>query len=122
MLPAHPKSSCSTYTSNRIAEQTTTSPAVAHKSPQRGDHQLSRVIGSTNFHAKFINWSCRSRGKVPRTQIKTQIDNITLEKNQIHEDPVQQGKRRRPAAKEKCVPNPEIDNMARYSRERRART
>ena len=47
--------------------------------------RFSSVNGMTNFHAKFINWSCRSRGSVPRTQIITQIESITFPKNQIHD-------------------------------------
>ena len=36
--------------------------------------RLSSVKGRTNFQAKFISWSWRRRGSVPRIQMKTKID------------------------------------------------
>src|SRR6185437_5570729 len=43
------------------------------------------VMGSMNFHAKFINWSMRRRGSVPRIQMNTEISAISLAKNHIHD-------------------------------------
>src|SRR5215469_12963910 len=78
--------------------------------------RFSTVNGMTNFQAKFINWSWRSRGSVPRSQISTQIESMTFEKNQIHEGMNwrnENGADHPP--RNSVVPSPEIENMARYS-------
>jgi hypothetical protein len=43
------------------------------------------AIGSMNFQAKFINWSMRRRGKLPRTQMNKQIKAKSFVKNQTYE-------------------------------------
>src|SRR6185437_9413338 len=43
------------------------------------------VMGSMNFHAKFINWSMRRRGSVPRTQMNPAINAMSFAKNHIHD-------------------------------------
>ena len=43
---------------------------------------LINAIGSMNFHAKFISWSIRNRGNVPRTQMNTPMSANNLAKNQ----------------------------------------
>jgi hypothetical protein len=43
---------------------------------------FSSASGSMNFHARFNNWSRRSRGSVPRNQIKRRISTASLLKNQ----------------------------------------
>src|SRR3974390_164476 len=77
---------------------------------------VSKVKGSTNFHAKFINWSCLRRGSVPRSQIITQIESITLEKNQIQEGTNSRNDNGADHPPRKSVvPSPEIENIPRYS-------
>ena len=74
------------------------------------------VKGNTNFHAKFINWSCRSRGSVPRIQMKTKIEVITFPKNQIHDGThVRNENGADQPPRNSVVPSPEIENIARYS-------
>src|ERR1035437_473788 len=78
--------------------------------------KFSRHMGKTNFQAKFISWSCRSRGSVPRIQMKTKMESINLEKNQIHDGT--QVKNENGAVhppRNSVVPNPEMENMATYS-------
>src|ERR1035441_8727150 len=78
--------------------------------------RFKRHRGKTNFQAKFINWSCLSRGSVPRSQMKTKIDIINLEKNQIHDGT--QVKNENGAdhpPRKSVVPSPEMENIARYS-------
>src|ERR1017187_1787439 len=107
----------SAYTARRIAEQTTqrAHPSLMNRH-NAATNRSSSVKGSTNFQAKFINWSCLSRGRVPRIQIKTAIDINTLEKNQN-----QDGTHPRNAKgadhppRNNVVPNPEIDSIPTYS-------
>ncbi len=78
--------------------------------------RLSSVKGRTNFQAKFINWSWRRRGSVPRIQMKTKIESITLPKNQIHEGmKVRNENGADHPPRKSVVPRPEMENMARYS-------
>src|SRR5580658_2580789 len=74
------------------------------------------VKGRQNFQAKFINWSWRSRGSVPRTQIKTKSENMTFEKNQIHEgtNPRNENGADHPPRKS-VAHNPEMEIMDKYS-------
>src|SRR5208337_979191 len=68
------------------------------------------------FHAKFISWSWRRRGNVPRIQMKTKMESITLEKNQIHEGmKVRKENGADHPPRKSVVPRPEMENMARYS-------
>ena len=106
-----------TYATIRMAEHTIQrsqpSPINRHSA---ASNKFSSVIGSTNFHAKFINWSWRSRGSVPRIQISTTMESITLEKNQIHDgmNPSACNGADHPP-RNSVDPNPEIENMPRYS-------
>src|SRR5580700_7584399 len=76
----------------------------------------SNVKGRTNFHAKFISWSWRKRGNVPRIQMKTKMENMTLPKNQNHEGTkLRNEKGADPPPRNSVVPSPEMENMARYS-------
>src|SRR6266567_6406475 len=78
--------------------------------------RFSSVIGSTNFHAKFISWSCRKRGNVPRTQMSTTIESITFEKNQIHDGTHHKNENGADhPPRNSAVPNPEIENIPKYS-------
>ena len=45
-------------------------------------NRLSKVMGSMNSHARFINWSMRRRGRVPRIQMKTDMMASSFAKNQ----------------------------------------
>src|SRR5580700_5997665 len=84
--------------------------------------RLMRVSGSTNFQAKFMSWSWRRRGRVPRSQMKTHIESMILEKNQIHEGMnwrKEKGADHPP--RKRVVPRPEMDIMPTYSpRKKRA--
>src|SRR5579871_5582558 len=84
--------------------------------------RLSSVKGMTNFQAKFISWSWRRRGSVPRSQMRTQMDSMTLEKNQIHEGMNWRNEKGADHPPRKSVaPRPEMENMPRYSpRKKRA--
>src|ERR1017187_470063 len=96
-----------------ITQRNHPSPMNRHKATST---RFNSVIGSTNFQAKFINWSWRSLGTVPRTQISTTIESITLEKNQIHEGTnprIDRGADHPP--RNRAVPKPEIENIPRYS-------
>src|SRR6266567_5330877 len=42
----------------------------------------TRETGISTFHPIFMNWSYRSRGNVPRSQMKTNTKTRTLPKNQ----------------------------------------
>src|SRR6516164_3119994 len=84
--------------------------------------RLSRHIGRTNFHAKFINWSWRRRGRVPRIQMKTPIETNSFPKNQIHDGINWRNSRGAVHPPRKSVdPKPETENIATYSpRKKRA--
>ena len=79
-------------------------------------NRSSSVKGRTNFHAKFISWSWRRRGSVPRIQMKTKIESITLPKNQIHDgtQPRKENGADHPP-RNSVAPRPEMESMARYS-------
>src|ERR1700758_1870313 len=113
-MPVRP---ATTYASNRIAEQTVQRSQPSPINRQRAATiRFNIVIGKTNFHAKFINWSCRSRGRGPRSQINTQIESMTLPKNHIHEGTNcrnENGADHPP--RNRVVPRPEIENIPRYS-------
>src|SRR5271168_4076706 len=47
--------------------------------------RLSSAIGSINFHAKFISWSIRRRGRVLRIHINIAINARSLAKNQRYD-------------------------------------
>src|SRR3569833_3801535 len=101
----------------RIAEHTThriqPSPINRHNPATK---RLSRHIGRTNFHAKFISWSCLRRGNVPRSQIKTHIEMKSLPKNQIHEGMLCSPENGAIHPPRKSVePRPEIMNFALFS-------
>src|ERR1039457_3063112 len=92
----------------------------SHPSPRKRHSvatiRFSRHMGKTNFQAKFINWSCLSRGRVPRIQMKTKIDNINFEKNQIHDGIQVKNENGADHPPRKSVaPSPEMENIARYS-------
>src|ERR1700689_1054488 len=77
--------------------------------------KLSSVNGKVNFQAKFISWSCRRRGSVPRIQIKTKMKNRTFAKNHIHEGTQARNDNGADQPPRKSVaPRPERENMARY--------
>src|SRR5689334_10468046 len=79
-------------------------------------NRSSSVNGRTNFHAKFISWSWRKRGSVPRIQMKTKIDINSFEKNQNHEGITERNENGADhPPRNSVVPNPEIDIIARYS-------
>src|ERR1039457_187548 len=106
-----------TQTTARIAEQTI---QRSHPSPMKRQSavtmRLSSVKGSTNFHAKFISWSWRRRGRVPRIQMKTKMESMSLEKNQIQDGTklrISRGADHPP--RKRVVPRPEMENMAKYS-------
>src|ERR1700691_2635971 len=78
--------------------------------------RLSSVKGKTNFQAKFISWSWRRRGSVPRIQMKMKMALMTLAKNQNHEGTklkTESGADQPP--RNSVAPRPERANMARYS-------
>ena len=58
-------------------------------------------MGSMNFQAKFISWSMRRRGSVPRIQMKTQMSTSSLAKNQIHDGTQCRNEKRRGPSAEK---------------------
>src|ERR1035438_62828 len=107
----------------RIAEQMT---QRSHPAPRKrqvaATIRFTSVSGSTNFQAKFISWSWRRRGSVPRIQMKTHIDIITFPKNQHHEGTqprICKGADHPP--RNSVVPRPEMDIMPTYSpRKKRA--
>src|ERR1035438_6350186 len=101
----------------RITEQTTQrcqpSPMKRHSAVT---NRLSSVKGRTNFEAKFISWSWRRRGSVPRIQMKTKMESIILPKNQNHEGTqVRNENGADHPPRNSLVPSPEMENMARYS-------
>src|SRR5260221_3373554 len=105
-----------TQTTARIAEQTT---QRSHPSPMKCKSavtmRLRSVKGSVNFQAKFINWSWRRRGRVPRIQMKTKMERKILEKNQIQEGTqVRKENGADQPPRKRVVPRPEMENMARY--------
>src|ERR1017187_2025596 len=106
-----------TQTTARIAEQTThRSQPSPMKRQSAVTNRLSSVKGSTNFHAKFINWSWRRRGRVPRIQMKTKMERKILEKNQIQDGmKVRNENGAVHPPRKSVVPRPEMENMAKYS-------
>src|SRR4051794_23173537 len=46
---------------------------------------LMSAIGNMNFQAKFMSWSIRKRGSVPRIQMNPAINTSNFVKNQIHD-------------------------------------
>ena len=62
---------------------------------------LISAIGSMNFQAKFISWSMRRRGSVPRIQMKHADQREELrEEPDVGRNPGEERKRRGPAAEE----------------------
>ena len=63
---------------------------------------LISAIGSMNFQAKFMSWSMRRRGSVPRTQMNSRmISASSFAKNQNHDGTqFEERERRVPAAEE----------------------
>src|SRR5579859_5327918 len=107
----------------RIAEQITQrGQPPPMKCQSAATKRLRRHMGSTNFQAKFISWSWRRRGSVPRIQMKTPMETKSFPKNQIHEGMncrIARGAVQPP--RKRVEPRPEIENMATYSpRKKRA--
>src|ERR1700722_19404394 len=106
-----------TYAAARITVQTTQrcqpSPMKRHSAVTS---RLSNVKGRTNFQAKFISWSWRRRGSVPRIHMKMKMAHMTLLKNHIHEGTQARNENGADHPPRKSVaPRPERANMARYS-------
>src|SRR5208283_454624 len=77
---------------------------------------LTSASGSMNFHARFINWSMRSRGSVPRIQMNVKTSAISLAKNQRYDGT--QARNENGAVqppRNNVMPSPLMANMPRYS-------
>src|SRR5215469_14783911 len=78
--------------------------------------RLINAIGSMNFHAKFMSWSMRRRGKVLRIQMSMAISTRSLAKNQRYEGTQlrkENGADHPP--RKSVIANPLMANMPMYS-------
>src|SRR5881227_1147836 len=85
-------------------------------------NMLIRAMGRMNSQAKFMSWSMRRRGSVPRTQMKPAMSTSSLRKNQAHEGmKVRNDSGADHPPRKRVMAMPEVANMPRYSpRKKRA--
>src|ERR1700761_62359 len=103
-------------TTTRTAQTSHRDSPVGRKCQTATLTRLRRPIGSMNFHAKFISWSMRSRGRVLRTQIKMPINPESFAKNQRYEGiQVRKENGADHPPRKRVIASPLIANMPIYS-------
>src|SRR5262249_28934374 len=99
-----------------IQRAATFQPACAVKCQTAATTTLISVMGSRNFQARFMNWSVRKRGIVPRAQMNRLSNTNSFVKNQTHD-----GMKSRNAKgdvqppRNKVMPSPQMENKPKYS-------
>ena len=77
---------------------------------------MSSAIGNMNLQAKFISWSMRSRGSVPRTHINITIIARSFAKNQRYDGTqVKNDNGAVHPPRNSVIAKPLMANMPRYS-------